>query len=53
MRIISEWESGHVPDAVTHSLFNEVRVYCDIEKTTELKYRNSAEYLPLVLYLED
>ena len=24
MRIISDWESGHVPDEVTHSLFNEV-----------------------------
>lgn len=25
IRIISEWESGHVPDAVAHNLFNEVR----------------------------
>ena len=24
LRIINDWESGHVPDAVTHSLFNEV-----------------------------
>ena len=24
LRIITDWESGHVPDAITHSLFNEV-----------------------------
>jgi len=23
LRIITDWESGHVPDAITHSLFNE------------------------------
>ena len=29
LRIITDWESGHVPDAITHSLFNEVRIHLE------------------------
>ena len=28
-RIITDWESGHVPDAISHSLFNEVCIHLE------------------------
>ena len=36
IRRITEWESGYLPDAVTHTLFAEVDFLSDEKKRTDL-----------------
>ena len=42
LRIITDWESGHVPDAITHSLFNEVCIH--LENLTGLWVNSVSEF---------